>query len=98
MVKQLQGKRKTNALMEEFFVHNERVERLMSKRKRNGIDVDNEKRIVKKSLTDKALQFKTERINKKVQRVIERVNETRSIYICSQFRKFLQRNYVFQDL
>ena len=61
--------------MSEFFIHNENVNTLLRKRKRDGIDVDDDTDKIKKLLTNKGSMFKIEQMNKKVQRIIKKVNE-----------------------
>ena len=61
--------------MSEFFIHNENINTLLRKRKRDGIDVDDDTDKIKKLLTNKGSMLKIEQINKKVHRIIEKVND-----------------------
>lgn len=74
-VKQLQGKKKAKIMLREFFVHNDKIKQLIHKRKQDGFDVNEERRCIKKVLTNRAMQFKSTRITKQVQKVISTVND-----------------------
>jgi len=73
-VKQLQGKKKATIMLREFTVHNDKIKQLIQKRKQDGFDVNDERRFVKKALTNWSMQFKTQRITKQVQKVIATVD------------------------
>ena len=64
--RQLQGKIKTNILMQELKKNTIKVKQLQNRRNLDGIDTLAEKRDVKQSLTSDVLQFKKERIDTKV--------------------------------
>ena len=64
--RQLQGKIKTNILIQELKKNTIKVKQLQNRRHRDGVDTLAEKRDVKQSLTSDVLQFKKERNNKKV--------------------------------
>ena len=60
--------------MREFYAHDDDINGLSENRKRNEKNIDEERKGVKQSLTNDAIQFKIERINKQVDSVILKVN------------------------
>ena len=69
--KQLQGKMRTKVLMRELFVHHTLIG---NKRKLNHDDFKTEKLTIQKAITNKDSQFKSHRIQCKVEKVIEKAN------------------------
>lgn len=74
-VKQLQGKKKTKVLMGEFIEHEKRINTLCKCKQTDGIDIIGVKKKIKKKLTKPSIQFKYERINDKVEKVIAHLND-----------------------
>ena len=72
--KQLQGKAKTRVLMAEFHNHEDCIQKLLHKRKRDGNNIVQERKKVKRSLTHNAIQFKVERTKKQLDSIITKVN------------------------
>ena len=73
--KQLQGKRKTKVLMESVFAHNSKMENIKNACE-NEEEYKQKRRRILHSLTKPNVQFKKERIDKKMNVMIQRYNNT----------------------
>ena len=73
--RQLQGKQKAKVLMREFFVHNNKIDSLLKKRKREGNNIKAECNEIQTTLTDPNVLFKTKRADEKIRRILSKANE-----------------------